>query len=133
MIFARSHVCSQAFSVYVLQTRKDVEGSMFLIRRRSEPFMQLIILNKKSQGMMFALHASARWLSIAHMHGDSCWLLHVHWQPIYAATYPAIANAGPVKARHATGSVLMQITLWRTFPATSNLRCRAPTCTTLTS
>ncbi len=33
-----------------LQERKDVEGSLFLLKRRTNPRFQFIILNKKSQG-----------------------------------------------------------------------------------
>lgn len=33
-----------------LQSRKDVEGSLFLVKRRSQPRFQYIILNKKSAG-----------------------------------------------------------------------------------
>lgn len=32
------------------QSRKDVEGSLFLVKRRSQPRFQFIILNKKSAG-----------------------------------------------------------------------------------
>ena len=32
------------------QARKDVEGSLFLVKRRSQPRFQFIILNKKSAG-----------------------------------------------------------------------------------
>lgn len=32
------------------QSRKDVEGSLFLVRRLSQPRFQLVILNKKSAG-----------------------------------------------------------------------------------
>ena len=33
-----------------LQSRKDVEGSLFLVKRRLQPRFQFIILNKKSAG-----------------------------------------------------------------------------------
>ena len=34
----------------LLQNRKDVEGTLFVIKRRTAPRFQYIILNKKSQG-----------------------------------------------------------------------------------
>ncbi len=34
----------------VMQSRKDVEGSLFLVKRRSQPRFQFVILNKKSAG-----------------------------------------------------------------------------------
>ena len=33
-----------------MQTRKDVEGSLFLLKRQTQPRFKIIILNKKSQG-----------------------------------------------------------------------------------
>jgi hypothetical protein len=33
-----------------MQSRKDVEGSLFLVKRRAQPRFQFIILNKKSAG-----------------------------------------------------------------------------------
>lgn len=34
-----------------MQTRKDVEGSLFLLKRQTQPRFKIIILNKKSQGV----------------------------------------------------------------------------------
>lgn len=46
------HACSLLiFFLSCIQIRKDVEGSLFLTKRNAEPFFQIIILNKKSQGM----------------------------------------------------------------------------------
>ena len=44
-----------------LQERKDVEGSLFLLKRRTNPRFQFIILNKKSQGKcaVWTAHTSA--------------------------------------------------------------------------
>jgi hypothetical protein len=38
-----------------LQSRKDVEGSLFLVKRRCQPRFQLMILNKKSAGEAVSL------------------------------------------------------------------------------
>lgn len=34
----------------LIQARKDVEGSLFLVKRRAQPRFQFVILNKKSAG-----------------------------------------------------------------------------------
>lgn len=43
-----------AWKVSYLQVRKDVEGSFFLIQRSALPVHQIIILNKKNAGAVYA-------------------------------------------------------------------------------
>ena len=56
-------VGDQAIPGALLQARKDVEGSLFLKKRRTHPTYQFTILNKKSQceaSPGYLLHASPR-------------------------------------------------------------------------
>jgi hypothetical protein len=51
LLASAGHVALYNFDIPTKRwSRKDVEGSLFLVRRQSHPRFQLIILNKKSAG-----------------------------------------------------------------------------------
>jgi hypothetical protein len=41
-----------AAALCILQQRKNIEGSLFLIKRRTQPRFQMLVLNKLSTGAM---------------------------------------------------------------------------------
>ena len=97
--------------VRALQERKDVEGSLFLLKRRTNPRFQFIILNKKSQGAPAPRHATKH---------------HVPRgvQPCFSALLRTSLVCPDAS--------LVQTTMWRTCSGASSLRSQNRTCCTAT-
>ena len=54
-----------------VQSRKDVEGSLFLVKRRAQPRFQFVILNKKSAGQCWWRTSAGPSVSVSVL-GSSC-------------------------------------------------------------
>ena len=88
-----------------------MEGSLFLLKRRTNPRFQFIILNKKSQGAPAPRHATKHLVPHAV-------------QPCFSALLH-ICHVWP-------DASLVQTTMWRTCSGASSLRSQNRTCCTAT-
>ncbi len=52
----------------ILQHRKNIEGTLFLIKRRTQPRFQMIVLNKLSTGETSLCLRACQWLCLVGLH-----------------------------------------------------------------